>query len=459
MITYSPPEPEAEQESTSFGLPHSREAEEGVIGSVLINPSVYDDLCQFVHADDFYIHRLRFIWDAFKRLSDRQTPIDFLTINQELDDMGRLDEIGGPAYITSLLNQVPTSLNAEYYGNIIYAKSIRRKLLIAGNEIASLAYDDEIEIADVVSRSEQAVSKVSGNISRKEDVSAHDAIRELCDHVYSMADKDCPPGILTGSQDYDSLTGGLIPGTSGLIGARPGVGKTALLLTWVVNIQSRKNAPYILYNCMEMTPRRLMGRMAAILSGVSAEKIRNGTLCDEDWPVFNHAIEVISSWPLMIIDERDPFALLSRVKIANRRGECDILMNDYVGKFEAKADSRVHQVGIASSILSKIAVKVNIPVMAAAQVSRTIDTRGKDSELVLSDLKESGDLEQDADTVLFLNQDTAVPNLRKCRLAKNRDGKVGLFDLLYKSEITKFENVVHCKVDPSQYRDISGERD
>lgn len=456
MLDFNPPEPTTEiQFVETPGLPHSREAEEAVVGGVLISPDTYFDVAQIVRADDFYIHRLRFIWESFIRLEQRHVPIDSLTVSEELDDMGRLGEIGGPAYLTSLLNQVPTTLHAEAYAEIIKATSTRRKLLTAANEIARLAYDGSEPIESIVSGSEQAVFQVTDKMLKKGDVYARDAVRDLYDHVDKLKREGKPPGVLTGSIDFDKIMGGLVPGTSGLCGARPGIGKTALILTWIAFIESRKNPPAIVLNCMEMTTRRVMGRIASIISGVSAEKIKNGTLDDEDWPSFNHAIEVIGDWPLTIIDERDPLALLSRIKHDNMNGTCDILFNDYVGKFEAKADSRVRQVGIASATLSKIAVKTDIPVVTNAQVSRSIDTRGKDSELVLSDLKETGDLEQDADWVLFINQSTepTMTNIRNCKIAKNRDGAVGTFDLSFRSNLTKFDNVACRSFNTDNYRD------
>lgn len=463
-MNYIPPEPEYATDlhvSEPIGLPHSREAEEAVVGGVLINPDTYLELASFLCADEFYIHRLRFIWTAFERLVKRQVPIDSLTVSEELDDMGRLDEIGGPAYLTALLNQVPTTLHCEAYGQIIKATSIRRRLLVAGNEIATLAYDESEPIESVISGAEQAVFGVTDRALKQDNIAARKAVSDLYDHVDNLCKAEKPPGMLTGLQDFDALLGGFVPGTSGLVGARPGKGKSALLLTCLQFIETRKNPPAIVLNDMEMTAKGVMGRIAAMISGVSAEKIRFGKLTDEDWPAFNHAIEVIGDWPLIIIDERDPLALFPKIKHMHRRGECDLLINDYVGQFEAKAESRVRQVGIASKILSKIAKKIEIPVVTAAQVSRTIDTRGKDSELVLADLKESGDLEQDANWVLFLNPDenATMQNIRHCHLAKNRDGKVGRFELLFRDCITKFETVTTRKIDIESYRDVTGEKD
>jgi replicative DNA helicase len=444
-----PPEPEYQvaEEPALVGLPHSREAEEAVIGSVLIRPDCYFDIAQFLKAEDFYIHRLRFIWEAFVRLHDRRVPVDMLTVSEELNDMGYLDEVGGQAYLASLLNQVPSSLHSEAYGRIVHEGALRRGFLVAANTIATLAYDQAEDIQVIVSKAEQAVFQVVDSRLKKGDTSAKVAISALYDQVDTLSKTESAPGILTGHLDFDALTGGLIPGTSGLVAARPGVGKTSLLLTWIAWIMMQENPPQTVMNSMEMSAKRLMGRLAAIISGIDAEKIKNGSLTDEDWPAFNHAVEVIGDWPLVIIDERDPLALLSKITHMQASGECDLLMNDYVGKFEAKADSRVRQVGIASQVVSKIAVRLNIPVVTAAQVSRTIDTRGKDSELVLSDLKETGDLEQDADWVLFINPDSSESKMIKhCRLAKNRDGSVGTFDMNFIPRLTKFTNSTRARL-------------
>lgn len=450
-----PPEPEYEVVEAGFvGLPHSRESEEATIGAVLINPETYYALALFLQPEDFYIHRLRFIWEAYIRLHSRRVPVDILTVSEELDAMGRLDEIGGQAYLTALLNQVPTTLHAEAYGRIVHAAALRRGLLIAANKIAALAYDETEEIETVVSESEKAVFSVADQRIKRGDISANGAASDLYDHVERLHKNSAPPGILTGHIDFDALTGGLIPGTSGLVAARPGQGKTSLLLTWIVNIMQRPGAPAMVLNSMEMSSRRLTARLAAIVAGLDHEKIKNGSLSDEDWPAFTHAIEVIGAWPLTIIDERDPIALFSKITHMHANGECGLLMNDYVGKFEAKAESRVRQVGIASQTISKIATRLDIPVVTAAQVSRTIDTRGKDSELVLSDLKETGDLEQDADWVLFINPDPNGSRTKKhCRLAKNRDGSINTFDLNFMPQLTKFNNAASSALDTRDWTD------
>jgi replicative DNA helicase len=447
---------EAFEEAITTNIPHNREAEEAVIGSVLLDPDIYHDLVHVLSAGDFFIHRLRWVWEAYEKLQERNVPIDILTTVDELIKSNRLDEVGGSAYLTSLLNQVPFSTNATHYANTVKGNSIRRKLIIAANSIANLAYDQKETIETVMGGSEKAVFDITDGILKVGDIKAKDAASELYDDVWQMKNDGCAPGILTGHIDFDRIMGGLRNGTSGIIAGRPGQGKTALLLTWLVFIMTHGDAPpFTVLNSMEMTPKRIIGRMAAILAGINAQNIRDGTLTDDEIPLFLAAIETISSWPLVIIDERDPLALFSKISHMHIKGECDLLLNDYVGKFEAKAESRVRQVGIASQVISKIAVKVNIPVITAAQVSRTIDTRGKDSELVLSDLKETGDLEQDADYVLFINPDTSPmgQNVKHCNIAKNRDGAVGRFDLIFRHNFVRFENAVSRNF--TEYRDIS----
>lgn len=428
-------------------LPHSREAEEAAVGCVLINPDTYYDLAAFLRADDFYIHRLRFVWEAFVRMFQHKVPVDILTICKELDDMGRLEEIGGNAYLTALLNQVPTTLHVTSYGEIVKSCSTRRRLLLAANNIAEAAYDQERPIEKVVTDAEQAVLGVAERMICGREHTAHDVAGILMDHVETMSRNQCPPGILTGHKDYDALTGGLRPGTSFLIGARPGVGKTALIATWIHNIMTRKNAerPFTVLNLMEGTPLRFSQRLAAMVAEIDAEVIRDGKLTDEQWPLFNYAIEVISEWPLVFIDERDPFALYAKINHMHAKGECDLLFNDYIGMFEVKAENRVREVGKASKEVTKIASRIGIPVTTTAQVSRETDTR-ESKDLVLKDLKESGDLEQDADGVLFINQDK-MSNVRNLHLAKQRDGKVGRFSLIFRANFCKFENACTRNID------------
>jgi replicative DNA helicase len=224
--------PSPQETSISAGPPHSREAEEAVIGAVLINPEVYYDLAQFLQAGDFYIHRLRWVWESFTRLHERRIPVDILTVSEDLENQGQLEELGGPAYLTALLNQVPTTLHAEAYGRTVEQGSIRRKMLTAANQIATLAYNEREGIEQVMGEAEKAIFNVSERRLRHEVKPIRTVLSEYWDRVDQLSRRgDEIVGVPTGLIDLDKLTGGLQPSDLLILAGRPGTGKTALLLT------------------------------------------------------------------------------------------------------------------------------------------------------------------------------------------------------------------------------------
>jgi replicative DNA helicase len=209
-------------------IPHSREAEEAVIGSVLINPEAYYDVASFLRADDFYIHRHRWIWETFSRLHERRVPIDFLTVSQELDQQGQLAEVGGPAYLTALVNNVPTSLHAEAYGHLVEETAIRRRMLAAANDIAKLAYQQENSVESVMDEAEKAVFSVSERRTTRDLRSIREVLSEYYDRIDQLAGRDLESmGVPTGFVDLDRLLGGLQPSDLLIVAGRPGSGKTA----------------------------------------------------------------------------------------------------------------------------------------------------------------------------------------------------------------------------------------
>jgi len=227
------PSEESTLESTfSTTIPHSREAEEAVIGAVMIDPEVYYDLAQFLQADDFYIHRHRFIWETFNRLHEQRIPLDFLTVTGDLERMGQLAEIGGPAYLTALLNQVPTSMHAEAYGHMVEATAIRRRMLTAANQIATLAYDEHELVDQVMQQAEKAVFNVSERRLKHDVQPISKVLSDYYDRVDDLARRpDDIHGVPTGFKDLDHLLTGLQPSDLLIIAGRPGQGKTGFLLS------------------------------------------------------------------------------------------------------------------------------------------------------------------------------------------------------------------------------------
>jgi replicative DNA helicase len=250
--------------SPATAVPHSREAEEAVVGAVFINPEVYYDIAQFLNADDFYIHRNRWIWESFTSLHEQRIPIDLLTVSDELERRGQLGDIGGPAYLTSLVNQVPSSLNAESYGRIVESYSIRRKMIHAANQIASIAYNERTSVDDVMDEAEKAVFNVSERRLKHDLKPISSVLSDYYDRIDDLAKRpDDIVGVPTGFLDLDKLLTGLQPSDLLIIAGRPGQGKTGFLLSIAKNagLTHKKRSA-----CAQVTYRTRNGRCSRTLS-------------------------------------------------------------------------------------------------------------------------------------------------------------------------------------------------
>ncbi|MGE5250190.1 MAG: replicative DNA helicase [Bacteroidota bacterium] len=430
-------------------IPHSREAEEAVVGAVLINPEVYYDVAQFLNADDFYIHRHRWIWEAFTRLHEQRVPIDLLTVAEELDRLGQLAEIGGPAYLTALVNQVPSSLNAESYGHIVEGHAIRRKMINAANQIAALAYNESSAVDTVMDEAEKAVFNVSER-RLKHDVQP---IREVMSDYYDRIDDLARRpedifGVPTGFIDLDRMLNGLNPSDLLIIAGRPGQGKTGFLLSIAKNA-ALTHKKHVAVFSLEMSNEQVVQRLIAQETGIDSQRLRSGKLAEEEWPLFTHAIEVFSDTRLFLDDTPalTPLQLRTKCRRLHMEYGLDLIIVDYLQLMggDQRTDNRVQEVSYISRNMKVLARELNVPVLAAAQLSRAVEQRA-DKRPVLSDLRESGSLEQDADIVMFIyrpdqyEKDTTRQNVAEIIVAKHRNGPVGSVELIFRSSLAKFEN-------------------
>lgn len=440
-------------ESPTSGMPHSREAEEAVIGAVLINAELYYDLAQFLQPEDFYIHRLRFVWEAYTALHERRLPIDFLTVSEELASQNRLEEVGGPAYLTALLNQVPTTLHAEAYGKIIEAASIRRKLLTAANQIATLAYDEKEIIETVMGEAEKAIFNVGERRTRHDVRPIREVLSDYYDHIEELMRRaDDVVGVPTGFIDLDKMTGGLQPSDLLIVAGRPGAGKTAWMLT-VANNASLLYKKRVAVFSLEMSNEQVVQRFIAQQTGIDSQRLRTGKLTPDDLDLFNHAIEVLGDTRVFLDDtpSLSPLQLRTKCRRLHMEYGLDLVILDYLQLMssETRTDNRVQEVSYISRSLKQLARELNVPILAAAQLSRAVEQRA-DKEPQLSDLRESGSLEQDADIVLFIyrdDKDTAMQNVTHLKIAKHRNGPVGIVDLIFRNNLTKFENAATKTMD------------
>ena len=447
MTEYFPP-----QESTAPAtpsIPHSREAEEAVVGAVLINPEVYYDVAQFLQADDFYIHRHKWIWEAFTRLHEQRTPVDMLTLSDELDRVGQLSELGGPAYLTALVNQVPTSLNAESYGRIVEAHSIRRKMINAANQIAALAYNEESLVDIVMDEAEKAVFKVSERRLKHDLVPISSVLSEYYDRIDDLAKRDGEIfGVPTGFIDLDKLLSGLQPSDLLIIAGRPGQGKSGFLLSVAKNAALIHKKHVAIFS-LEMSNEQVVQRLIAQETGIDSQRLRTGKLAEEEWPTFTHSIEVFSDTKIFLDDTPavTPLQLRTKCRRLHMEYGLDLVIIDYLQLMggDTRNDNRVQEVSYISRNLKVLARELNVPVLAAAQLSRAVEQRS-DKRPVLSDLRESGSLEQDADIVMFIyrpdqyEKDTVKQNVAEIIVAKHRNGPVGSVELIFRNALAKFEN-------------------
>ena len=447
MTDYLTPEDTAAP--TAPSIPHSREAEEAVIGAVLINPEAYYDVAQFLQAEDFYIHRLRWIWEAFTRLHEQRIPIDLLTVTEELDRMTQLAEIGGPAYLTALVNQVPTSLHAEAYGKVIESHSIRRKMINAANQIASLAYNEESVIENVMNESEKAVFNVSERRLRHDLQPISAVLSEYYDRIDELSRRDEEIfGVPTGFIDLDRLLAGMQPSDLLIIAGRPAQGKTGFLLSAARNTALTHKKHVAIFS-LEMSNEQVAQRLLAQETGIDSQRLRTGKLNEDEWPLFTHAIEVLSDTRIFLDDTPaiTPLQLRTKCRRLHMEHRLDLILVDYLQLMggDSRSENRVQEVSYISRNLKVLARELNVPVLAAAQLSRAVEQRA-DKRPVLSDLRESGSLEQDSDIVMFIyrpdqyEKDTVKQNVAEIIIAKHRNGPVGTIELIFRSSLAKFEN-------------------
>ncbi|MBI5825850.1 MAG: replicative DNA helicase [Chloroflexi bacterium] len=404
MTDFHPPEDSTAPASPmSTVVPHSREAEEAVVGAVLINSEIYYDVAQFLSADDFYIHRNKWIWEAFARLHEQRIPVDLLTLSQELERAGQLAEIGGSAYLTSLINQVPTSLNAEAYGKIVEENSIRRKMINAANQIASLAYKGDT-IDTVMGEAEKAVFNVSEKRVRNDLQPIRTVLSSYYDRIDDLSKRPGDfHGVPTGFYDLDKLLGGLQPSDLLIIAGRPGQGKTGFLLSIAKNAALTHKKHVAIFS-LEMSNEQVVQRLIAQETGIDSQRLRTGKLQENEWPLFTHAIEVFSDTHIYLDDTPaiTPLQLRTKCRRLHMEFGIDLVIVDYLQLMggDTRNDNRVQEVSHISRSLKVLARELNVPVLTAAQLSRAVEQR-TDKRPVLSDLRESGCLA--GDTLIALD--------------------------------------------------------
>lgn len=390
--------------------PHSRQAEEAVLGSILIDSEAYFSVAQFLKADDFYIVRNRWIWEAFTRLHERRNPIDYLTVCQELEQQNQINEVGGPAYVMSLINQTPSSLNAEAYGRLVEETSVRRRMLTAANELARLAYDQKKTVDTIMDEAEKSIFSISERRVARDLQPIQQVLSEVYDRVDLLSKRDEEIlGVPTGLVDLDRLLGGLQKSDLLIIAGRPGMGKTGFMLSVMKNAAQRYKKHVAMFS-LEMSNEQLVQRLIAQETGIDTQRLRTGRLSEDEIPLFTHAIEVLGDTHIYLDDTPaiTPLQLRTKCRRLHLEYELDLIVVDYLQLMagDMRTDNRVQEVSYISRNLKVLARELNVPVLTAAQLSRTVEQRA-DKRPVLSDLRESGCLT--GDTLITLSTGERLP--------------------------------------------------
>lgn len=431
--------------------PHNIEAEAAVLGALLIDAEAIYRVLPFLRAEDFYLKKHQRIYEAIVAIHERREPPDLLTLATELEQREHLAEVGGPAYLAQLVNAVPSAINVESYGRIVEQAAVRRRLLDAASSIAQLAYKEDLPIEQVVDRAEQVIFGVSEKRVTRDLQPIQEVLESYYEHIDNLAaHRGEPMGVPTGFTDLDKILGGFQRSDLVILAARPGVGKTSLMLGFALRAAERKRTVGIF--SLEMSAEQIVQRMVSAYSRIDAQRLRLGEIEDDEWVRFSDAVARLSELPIYIDDTPAASPLQVRTKCRRLQSErgLDLVIVDYLQLMSAdlRTENRVQEVSYISRMLKALARELDVPVIAASQLSRAVEQRA-DKRPVLSDLRESGSLEQDADVVMFIYREDpsnaeALPpekaNLAEIIVAKHRSGPTGTVSLYFNRRLTEFRD-------------------
>jgi replicative DNA helicase len=435
--------------------PHSIEAESSVLGGLLLDNGAWDRMGDLLVDGDFYRHEHKLIYAAVGGLINASKPADVITVFERLQSLGKADEIGGLVYLNSLAQYVPSASNIRRYAEIVRERSILRKLVSASDEIATNAFNPQGKAVDkILDEAEQKIFNIGEEGSRmKQGFQSMDAlVVELLDRVTEMAENPNDiTGVRTGFHDFDKMTSGLQPGDMIVLAARPSMGKTSLAINIAEHVALNEGLPVAVFS-MEMGASQLAVRIVGSIGRIDQGHLRTGKLSDEEWPRLTEAIEKLRTVSLHI--DETPGLSTSELRANARRlarqyGRLGLIVVDYLQLMSTSTsgdENRATAVGEISRGLKMLAKELKCPVIALSQLSRGVESR-TDKRPMMSDLRESGAIEQDADIIMFIYRDdyydknSKEPGVAEVIISKHRNGPTGTIKLAFLKPITKFENL------------------
>lgn len=435
-------------------IPNNIEAEKSVLGAMFLSKEATAMAIEQLSKDDFYIDKNAKIFEALKNMYNKGIAIDLTTATEELKNKKELDAIGGIEYLTEIIEETPTAANIEYYTNIVYEKSLLRSLIDKATEIATLGYNSDASVSDTLDKAESKIYEVVKNRRSSEFKPISQVLSNYQTNLEKLvANKGKISGIPSGLYDFDDMTDGLHENELVILAARPSMGKTALALNIATNVALNSKKTVIIFT-LEMLAEQLVARMISSIGQIEGQKLKNGNLQNDDWKRINEATSRLQEANIYIDDS--PGVTIGDIKskcrrISSQDKNLGLIVIDYltlINSTNKYQGNRQQEVSEISRALKTLALELKVPILCLAQLSRTPELR-EDKRPVLSDLRESGSIEQDADIVAFIyrddyyNRDKAIDeniSIAELIVRKNRNGKIGTAEMLFKKSTSSFMN-------------------
>jgi len=444
--------------------PNDKDAEQAVLGAVFLSQYALVEAMEYVEAEDFYQHANQLVFQAMVNLNDQESPVDVVTVQNELDRLNQVEDIGGVSYLADLANAVPTAANTSYYARIVKNKAVLRRLINAGTTIVSRSFEESDDLDTIIDQSEKDIMEVSENRNHQGFRRISDVVKSSFNEIDKLYGEDTDvTGLSTGYKDLDNLTTGLHKDELIILAARPGVGKTAFALNLAQNAATKDQATVAIFS-LEMGAEQLVNRMICSEGSIDANSLRTGQLDENQWNSLVVAMGSLSRTNVYIDDT--PGVKMAEIRSKCRRllkesGKLDLVIIDYLQLIEGTGqENRQQEVSVISRNLKKLAKELLVPIIALSQLSRGVEQR-QDKRPMLSDIRESGSIEQDADIVAFLyrddyyrdedGDDNSEPQDQEDQdvgeveviVSKNRSGPRGTAKLLFVKSYNKFSSIAN----------------
>ena len=443
----SPPSPHAGSDRSP---PHNLDAEASVLGSMVLSRDAIAEVAEIVGPDDFYRGSHRTLFEAARDLHDRGEPVDEVTLTDELERRGQLEDVGGPLAIADVAARVPTPANAVYYAKIVAEHAVRRRLIDAGTHIARLGWDHEKGVEEALDQAEQTVFAVSQRQRKGDFTSMKELVLRSWEIIEQLNERSSSiTGLETGFTDFDELTAGLQPQNLVILAARPAMGKSTLATNILAHVATEMRKPAVIYS-LEMSQLELVQRLLSAEARIDSDRMRTGQLRDQDWPKLSRAMGRLAEAPIFI-DDTPNITLMeirSKCRRLKQKHGLSLVVVDYLQLMEShrRIDSRVQEVAEFSRGLKMLAKELDLPVIALSQLSRKPEDRA-DRRPMLADLRESGSIEQDADLVCFIyrdevyHEDSDAKGEAELIVAKHRNGPLRNIRLSFMGHHSRFGNL------------------